>query len=837
MSASPAAVAPKRRPWGRRFAAFLLAAVRHSPGWILRIFFTLLVLLAVLFAYLHLVGLPAYFTDLFLDRMAAQGYHLQIQRLTLEIDRGLVARNVRLYAAADAPEPFLEAKAFTVAVNPVPLLRRREVVPVISIVDGAVRVNLGQNRFGVRQGSRAIAVDRLNLRFSATRDEIQLREFSADILNIHFQGRGVVYPVPGSSRPAGGNPLAAAIVLAEEAPDRVLRLVEQINEISFQEPPTADFTFALYPAHPEANSVVFRLDAAAGGSLRGIAFDQFSLDLAWKDQQLRLPSCQIQKGPGILGFSGWFDLANQTVSLHLLNTLPPDTFLDLLPDETRAKAAAAVADYRFPLRLELQIGPCPLATAAEHFTGRISFSKAKIREVPVESLDLTVAREGPEVRLDTATVQLDRGTHASRLKIRNGAYHLVSKRFRAEVAGTLNPHLLKPLMTPGMRAIVEWFGLEQPVEADIVLGGVAGNPAIYCYGPVQATNFSISGVAVTSLQGQLNITNEVMHLTGATLARPEGRARGDIHLAFSNQTIRLDLDSTLDARDTAQMIGPGVADFMQPFQLNGPVRLQARGLLDFCNFALNHLEAHVEAQRFGFDRWEADRAVFDLGVRGRRLRFTNIVAAAYGGQFTGTGRLYPVGSDDRWRYEVDFAATNVNLTNLLFASTGKPTSDLRGTLDGTGRIGGYIGQGTGATVTGAGRAAIRGGLLFQTRLFSGLSAILSRIIPDFTLFAQTDAAGNYTLRNGRLVSRDIELKGTVFSVKAAGHYTFAGELDYRVEVQLLRSGPVAAIVRLATRPVTRLLEFRLTGTFDEPRWRPLNLNPAELFSAEGKPES
>ena len=42
-------------------------------------------------------------------------------------------------------------------------------------------------------------------------------------------------------------------------------------------------------------------------------------------------------------------------------------------------------------------------------------------------------------------------------------------------------------------------------------------------------------------------------------------------------------------------------------------------------------------------------------------------------------------------------------------------------------------------VTGAGHVDVREGLLFQTKLFSGLSAILSKIIPDFTLFAQTDA--------------------------------------------------------------------------------------------------
>ena len=830
MSSAPATAPARRRPWGRRFAAFLLVAIRHSSGWILRIFFTLLVLAAILFAYLHLVGLPAYFTDIFLDRMAAQGYYLQIQRLALELDRGLVARQVRLYATAQAPEPFMEAQALTVAINPVPLLRRRKVVPMISIVDGALRVNLGQGRFGARAGSRSIAIDRLNLRFSAAPDEILLREFSADLLNIHFRGRGAVYPPPDSTRTTAGNPLAAAIQMAENAPDSVLRLVEQLNAISFTQPPSADFTFALYPAHHEANAVAFRLNVPDGGRLHGITFDQGSLDIAWKEQQIRLPSCQIQKGSGILGLSGWYDLAGQTISLHLLNTLPPDTFLDLLPEDTRAQAAAIVADFRFPLRLELQIGPCPVAEADRHFSGRLSFSGANVRGVPIGNLDLTVAREGPAVRLDQATLQLGDGPRASRLKIRNGAYHLDSRGFRADIAGTLNPHLLKPLMTQNMRNIVEWFGLEEPVAADVALGGTAGNPAIYCFGPVQATNFTINGVAVQSLQGYLNITNEVMHLTGTSLVRPEGQARGDVHLAFSNQVLRLDVDSTLDARATAQMIGPAVAEFMKPFQLNGPVHLQVQGLLDYCDFALNHLEAHVDAQRFGFDRWEADRAVFDLSARGRRLRFTHAVAQAYGGQFAGTACLYPVGSDANWRYEIDLVATNASLTNLLSASTGKPTSDLRGTLDGTARIGGYIGKGTGASVTGAGQANIRGGLLFQTRLFNGLTAILSKVIPDFTLFAQTDATGRYTLRNGQMASRDIELKGTVFSVKAAGTYSFAGALDYRVEVQLLRSGPVAALVRLATLPVTRLLEFRLTGTFEDPRWRPENLNPAELFS-------
>ena len=831
---SPESAPAKCRPWGRRFAAFLLVAIRHSSHWILRIFFTLLLLAGILFAYLHLVGLPAYCTDRFLDRMAQYGYHLQIERLALEVDRGLVARRVRAFLTADAPEPFLEAAELTVAVNPIALLRRREVVPVLSIEDGALRARLGRNRIGAREGSREIAVERIRMRFSADAREVLLREFSADFLGIHFRGRGAFYPAAQPQAPAG-NPLAAAMDAIERAPEWALRAVEQANQIAFREPPSADFTFALRPDRPEAHAAAFRLSAAGGGQVRGVDFDRFELEVALNNQQVQLPDLQIHRAGGVLGLSGWFDLTNRTASAHLVNTLSPATFLELLPDRIQSAAAAATTNYDFPLRLELQVGPAPVAEWTERFSGRLEFSRAVLRGVPVERLEASFRRAGNEVRLDQAALQLDTGPLASRLKIRDAFFLLDRKRFEAHAAGALDPHLLKPVMTPNIRNVVEWFGIREPIQGEVTVGGTVGDPAIYCFGPVQATNVAINGVAIQSVQGRLDVTNEVLHLRDTTLVRPEGVARGDVHLAFSNQTLRLEqVESTVDPRAVAQMIGPAAVRFLEPFQLNGPVHARVDGVLDYCNFSLNRLDARVDARRFGYSRWEADAAEFDLAVRGLRFRFTNAVATAYGGQFAGQGVLYPVGNDATWRYEVDVAARGANLSNLLSASIGKPVGDLRGLVDGEARLGGYIGAGTGPTVTGAGHVDVREGLLFQTKLFSGLSAILSKVLPDFTLFAQTDAGGDFTIRNSRVHSRNVQLQGTLFSAKGAGHYSFGGDLDFRVEVQLLRSGPVAALVRLATLPVTRLLELRLTGTFEDPRWRPLNLNPAELFSGEDK---
>lgn len=849
MNSAPESRSTKRHPGRRRFAAHLLLAIRHSSSWILRLGFVFAILGVALFAYLHLVGLPAYCTDYFLDRMAAAGYYLQIERLALEIDRGLVAKNVRAFPAADSAEPFLEAKELTVALDPFALARGRKAI-LLSIVDGSCRARLGGNRPGPRAGSRSLAASGIHLRFSSSGQEVVLREFAADALNIHFRGRGALYlPAPPVLRHAPANPLAAMREAIENAPETVPQALEQLNAVAFNEPPTADFSFVLYPTHPEANQISFQMNHAAGGSVRGVAFRQLTVDAEWKNQRLRVADLQIGNDSGTLGLWGEVDWTTRTVSLHLLNTLPPATFLDLLPENLQVQAAGIAADYRFPLRLELQVGPCPLAAATGHFSGRLSLSDAIVRAVPIANLDLAFAREGPEVRIENATVQLDHGPWASRLKIPEASYHLASHRYRARISGALNPHVLDPLMTTNTRNIVAWFGIQEPVAGDVVLGGTAGDPAIYCFGPVSATNFTIHGVAVQSATGNLLVTNEVMHLTSTVLSRPEGVVRGDVHMAFSNQMLRVDdVDSTIDLRAAAQMIGPAIAEFAKPFRLHGPARVTGSGWLDWCNFSLNRLQARVEAHRFGYDRWEADEAAFDVSVAGLRVRITNAVAKAYGGRFSGKGSLYPVASDANWRYEAEIDATNVNLADLLVASFSpanappKPSSaaatgnheQLSGTLLGTARVGGYIGRGTGTNVTGQMQLDVRNGILFQTKLLSYLSAILAKIIPEFNLFAQTDAHGDFTIRNGRLYSRNIQLQGTLFSIKAAGHYGFAGDLDYQIEVQLLRGGPVAALVRLATLPVTRLLEFRLTGTFDDPRWRPSNLNPAELFSGSAK---
>ena len=73
-----------------------------------------------------------------------------------------------------------------------------------------------------------------------------------------------------------------------------------------------------------------------------------------------------------------------------------------------------------------------------------------------------------------------------------------------------------------------------------------------------------------------------------------------------------------------------------------------------------------------------------------------------------------------------------------------------------------------------------------------------------------------------LESDNIYIEGDVFTIKAWGKYDIVkDELDFTVRFQLLRNDSfLAKLVRPVTFPFTKLLlEFKVTGSVDEPQWQ------------------
>ena len=94
---------------------------------------------------------------------------------------------------------------------------------------------------------------------------------------------------------------------------------------------------------------------------------------------------------------------------------------------------------------------------------------------------------------------------------------------------------------------------------------------------------------------------------------------------------------------------------------------------------------------------------------------------------------------------------------------------------------------------------------------------------------ETVIAHGVRLEGDLVAEGDIVIEGEVITLTGTGDYYWNGDLDFAVQVKLLKKNTLlGGILQLAMMPVTKMLEFRLTGTFKDPRWRPAYL-PKEMF--------
>ena len=166
------------------------------------------------------------------------------------------------------------------------------------------------------------------------------------------------------------------------------------------------------------------------------------------------------------------------------------------------------------------------------------------------------------------------------------------------------------------------------------------------------------------------------------------------------------------------------------------------------------------------------------------------------------------------------------------------------------RIGGFVGEHVGEDVVGSsscelkfhfpramtnnyevlngeGHISVVDGQIMRMKGFRGLLALLAEKVPGVSWFTDsTSASCDYVMENGIVKSDNIYIEGSVFSIKMYGAFDAVNEkLDFTARVQFVRKDSfVGKILHPLTWPFTKLLlEFRLTGTPEEPKWEYLSV--------------
>jgi hypothetical protein len=129
-------------------------------------------------------------------------------------------------------------------------------------------------------------------------------------------------------------------------------------------------------------------------------------------------------------------------------------------------------------------------------------------------------------------------------------------------------------------------------------------------------------------------------------------------------------------------------------------------------------------------------------------------------------------------------------------------------------------------VDGYGVVSLQDGLIWDIPLFGVFSPVLDGIAPGLGSSRASAGACAFTITNGLISSDDLEIRSPAMRLLYRGSSDLDGRVNARVEAELLRDvwlvGPVVSTV---FRPVTKMFEYKVTGTLGEPKTEPVFLLP------------
>jgi hypothetical protein len=94
----------------------------------------------------------------------------------------------------------------------------------------------------------------------------------------------------------------------------------------------------------------------------------------------------------------------------------------------------------------------------------------------------------------------------------------------------------------------------------------------------------------------------------------------------------------------------------------------------------------------------------------------------------------------------------------------------------------------------------------------------------------SEATGHAGITNSVLRFDEVEMRAPLLRLQFRGTVDFAGNVDAIAEAEPLRDTPLfGGFVRLALKPMTKLFEYKVTGTLANPKKEPLYLPTRMLF--------
>ena len=846
--------------------------------WLRRAIMAAVVVLICSFVWFDRVGVPDFLQRRLVESLRERGVELEFSRLRFNLVHGLIADNIRAGqpAGAGPDSPAFTAGEVRLELDLSALLHRRLQLDGLILQEGrfilplsptnALKLDNIQTELRF-EANDTWSLDNFKADFAGTKlalsgdivhateirnwaifqgaqtggaaaSRARLKKFSDALGKIHFTGAPQLsLSVEGDARDVH----SIAAHLAVKAPGvqtpwagaRDIQLTARLTAPA-DAPTNYDASWSWW-----TNLQPYRLVWTAQlAQLKSDKLNADSISCAgfWSAPGLALTNLSARLGGGQMEGRAWLNVATREFGFTNASCFDLHAVAGLLMDKTRER----LAEFSWTQPPALRAGGSLVLPAwtnrqpdwrgevqpTVQLLGEAAFTNGAVLGAEIDTAAGRFAFSNLVWRLPDVTVAQSK----TRLEI-SGTEDDATKDYRWHIRGAFDPAAVRPFLTASnaVRGF-EIARFTEPVRLDAdVWGKLYDYDGIGATGRIALTNFTVRGQSIDNVTSSFSYTNRVLEFLNPRLWRGAQTMTADlITLDFNRRLIFFKNGySTADPAAVSRAIGPKTAHIMEPYHFLEPPTVLVEGCVPLRDVNGGR---DVEDADLRFDvvggvpfqclKLRAASVTGTIHWLGQTLVLTNIAAELYGGAGNGFANFDFAVPHDGADYQFTAAVTNINL-HALAADLSSPTNHLEGTLSGRAVV-------TRAdtrdwrTLDGFGHARLRDGLIWDIPLFGLLSPVLNTVSPGLGNSRATEASAGFTITNGMIYSDPLEINTTMTRLEYSGTVDLREKVNARVTAQLLHNLPgVGPFISTIFYPVTKLFEYKITGTLENPRKEPV----------------
>jgi hypothetical protein len=282
----------------------------------------------------------------------------------------------------------------------------------------------------------------------------------------------------------------------------------------------------------------------------------------------------------------------------------------------------------------------------------------------------------------------------------------------------------------------------------------------------------------------------------------------DQTLFLTNATARA------DPLRVGRAIGPKTAQILSPYQFLKPPQARVNGSVNVRQTRIANLQFEVAGGPFHYWRFRLPEVTATVGWTNATVTINPLRASFYQGTLEGRLQV-EVSSVETTPFQFEMRAARTDFHELL-SDVHSPTNQVEGDLSVDLAVT-YADTRDWQSWQGFGQAELIDGFLWDIPMVGVFSPVLNSILPGVGKSRIGGATATFTLTNSIVRTDDLELRAPWFRLAYRGTSDFDGRIRARVEARLLRDAWfIGPLVSLVFSPLTKVLEYEVTGTLGEP---------------------